>query len=95
MNNIHKDFKRISTKIHQAFESNNPEKDSCIEVYYSGKSFMAKRAGDELGTADKNVYKKLVGVYDASQVTYQDGFLNDDLHWADLYMLTKLDKVGH
>jgi hypothetical protein len=56
---------------------------------------MAKRAGDELGTADKNVYKKLVGVYDASQVTYQDGFLNDDLHWADLYMLTKLDKVGH
>lgn len=95
MNNIHKDFKRISTKIHQAFESNNPEKDSRIEVYYSGKSFMAKKAGDELGTVDKNVYRKLVGVYDASINTYQDKYLNDDLHWADLYMLTKLDKVGH
>jgi len=95
MNNIHKDFKRISTKIHQAFESNSPEKDSRIEVYYSGKSFMAKKAGDELGTVDKNVYRKLVGVYDASINTYQDKYLNDDLHWADLYMLTKLDKVGH
>ena len=56
---------------------------------------MAKKAGDELGTTDKNVYRKLVGVYDASINTYQDKYLNDDLHWADLYMLTKLDKVGH
>jgi hypothetical protein len=95
MNNEHKDFKRISTRIHQAFEANNPTKDSRVELYYSGKSFMAKKAGDELGTTDKNVYRKLVGVYDASINTYQDKYLNDDLHWADLYMLTKLDKVGH
>ena len=95
MDNEHKDFKRISTRIHQSFEANNPQKDSRVEVYYSGQSFMAKKVGDELGTTDKNVYKKLVGVYDASKLTYQDKYLNDDLHWADLYMLSKLDKVGH
>jgi hypothetical protein len=95
MDNEHKDFKRISTRIHQAFEANNPNKDSRIELYYSGRSFMAKHPNDTLGTTDKNVYKKLVGVYDASKLTYQDQYLNDDLHWADLYMLSKLDKVGH
>jgi hypothetical protein len=95
MNNEHKDFKRISKRIHESFIADNPLKDSRVEVYYSGRSFMAKKAGDELGTADKNVYKKLVGVYDASINTYKDGYLNDDLHWADIYMLTKLDRVGH
>lgn len=95
MNNEHKDFKRISRRIHESFSANNPSRDSRVEVYYSGKGFMAKKASDELGTTDKNVHRKLVGVYDASINTYQDGYLNDDLHWADLYMLTKLDKVGH
>ena len=32
MNNEHKDFKRISTRIHQAFEANNPTKDSRVEL---------------------------------------------------------------
>jgi len=95
MDNEHKDFKRLSARIHQAFEANNPTKDSRIEIYYSGRIFMSKRPEDNLGTTSKNVYRKLMGVYDASVITYRDEYLNDDLHWAELYMLSKLDKVGH
>ena len=95
MDNEHKDFKRLSKRIHEAFQPNNPDKDSRMEIYYSGRIFMSKKPADTLGTKDKNMYRKLLGVYDASVTTYQDQHLNDDLHWADLYMFTKLDKVGH